>query len=99
MQVDERLPRKCTSAAALVDDNRPSYSSSFLPCAKSLGVTAVIRVIFLTPNLPRPFPQVDAVGTLNTLEAIRQAGLEKTCKYYQVTPYRLKTPSQPRRER
>jgi GDPmannose 4,6-dehydratase len=40
-------------------------------------------------ELPVYTANVDAVGTLNTLEAIRQAGLEKTCRYYQASTSEL----------
>ena len=35
-------------------------------------------------ELPVYTAQVDGIGTLNMLEAIRQSGLETTCKFYQV---------------
>lgn len=40
-------------------------------------------------ELPVYTANVDAIGTLNALEAIRQAGLEKTCKFYQASTSEL----------
>ena len=40
------------------------------------------------PPARRYTAEVDALGTLNLLESIRLAGLEKTCRFYQARPAR-----------
>lgn len=40
-------------------------------------------------ELPVYTAHVDGIGTLNCLEAIRQAGLAGKCKFYQVIPWAL----------
>ena len=69
-----------------------------------LGAQSHVRVSFDTPEYTG---DVDGIGTLRLLEAIRSAGLEKTCRFYQAssselfgkvqeTPQRETTPFYPR---
>ena len=69
-----------------------------------LGAQSHVRVSFDTPEYTG---DVTGVGTLRLLEAIRSAGLEKTCRFYQAssselfgkvqeTPQRETTPFYPR---
>ncbi|MCL1888259.1 MAG: GDP-mannose 4,6-dehydratase [Kiritimatiellaeota bacterium] len=69
-----------------------------------LGAQSHVRVSFDTPEYTG---DVTGVGTLRLLEAIRSAGLEKTCRFYQAssselygkvheTPQRETTPFHPR---
>jgi len=70
----------------------------------NLGAQSHVKVSFDNPEFTA---QVDAIGTLKVLEAIRLAGLETTCRFYQAstselfgkvqeTPQRETTPFYPR---
>ena len=83
--------------AALVAKVRPDE-------VYNLAAQSHVKVSFDNPEFTA---QVDAVGTLKVLEAIRLAGLEKTCRFYQAstselfgkvqeTPQRETTPFYPR---
>jgi len=52
----------------------------------NLGAQSHVKVSF---ELPEYTANVDAMGTLRILEAIRSAGLEKTCKLYQASTSEL----------
>jgi len=52
----------------------------------NLGAQSHVAVSF---EMPEYTAQVDAVGTLRLLDAIRAAGLEKSCKFYQASTSEL----------
>src|SRR5574343_1669925 len=52
----------------------------------NLGAMSHVHVSFETPEYTA---NVDAIGTLRLLEAIRICGLEKTCRFYQASTSEL----------
>ena len=54
-------------------------------CGSSLAADSIFWVQ-ISFELPVYTAQVDGVGTLNALEAVRQAGLAGKTKFYQVAP-------------